>query len=77
MKNLGYRLLNGAFFPNLNELDFRCKNAKLDMLENFLLKCSKVKKLTLKNIRFQGINNIYTFEIIKLYYIKAYDINNN
>ena len=67
MKNLGYRLLNGAFFPNLNELDFRCKNAKLDMLENFLLKCSKVKKLTLKNIRFQGINNIYNNSVLTKY----------
>ena len=57
-KNYGYRFLNNAFIPNLEELDFRCKNANFPMLEHFLSKCSKVKKLSIQNAQFHNFRDI-------------------
>ena len=57
-KNYGYRFLNNAFIPNLEELDFRCKDANFPMLEHFLSKCSKVKKLSIQNAQFHNFRDI-------------------
>lgn len=36
-KYYGYKILNNACLPNLEELDIRCENANFKMLEHFFI----------------------------------------
>ena len=64
-KYYGYKLLNNACLPNLEELDIQCENANFNMLEHFFYKCSNVKKLSIKNIKFRNFSDIEDNSVLK------------
>ena len=64
-KYYGYKLLNNAFLPNIEELDIQCENANFNMLEHFFYKCSNVKKLSIKNIKFRNFSDIEDNSVLK------------
>ena len=64
-KYYGYKILNNACLPNLEELDIRCENANFKMLEHFFYKCSNVKKLSIKNITFKNFSDIEDNSVLK------------
>ena len=64
-KNYGYKFLNNANISNLEELDFKCKDTNYLMLEHFFYKCSKVKKLSMKYLKFKNFSDIGDNSILK------------
>ena len=64
-KNYGFQFLNNAELPNLEELDLNCKIGNFHRLDHFLYKCSKVKKLSVYNIKFVNYNDIEDNSVLK------------
>ena len=64
-KKYGYKFYNSAFIPNLIELDIRCNNTNVHLLEHFLYKCSHVKKMSIKNIKFENISYLNDNSVLK------------
>lgn len=59
------KMYNNIFAPKLEELVFRCKYADISSLENFFYHCSKIKKLSMKNIQFKDANQIGDNSVLK------------
>ena len=66
-KGIGYRFLNSACIPNIRELDFRCKNSNMNLLEHFMIKCSEIKKLSVKYLKFENQSQINDNSVLKFY----------
>jgi hypothetical protein len=66
-KGIGYRLLNSACIPNIRELDLRCKNSNMHLLEHFLIKCSEIRKLSVKYLKFENQSQINDNSVLKFY----------
>ena len=64
-KDYGFKFLNNAELPNLEELDFHCKIGNFHKLDHFLYKCSKVKKLSVNNIKFLNYSDIEDNSVLK------------
>ena len=64
-KKYGYNFYNNAFIPNLVELDIRCNDTNVHLLEHFLYKCSYVKKMSIKNIKFENISYLNDNSVLK------------
>ena len=64
-KKYGYNFYNNVFIPNLVELDIRCNDTNVHLLEHFLYKCSHVKKMSIKNIQFENISYLNDNSVLK------------
>lgn len=66
-QGFGYKFLNSANIPKLEELDFRCKNSNIHYLEHFMIKCSEIKKLSVEYVQFENQNQINDNSVLKFY----------